>query len=68
MLFAETPADYLLLEVGMGGTYDTTNVVDHPLGTIITPVDFDHQAFLGNTIAEIAVEQGRHLQARQPRR
>ncbi|WP_200946519.1 bifunctional folylpolyglutamate synthase/dihydrofolate synthase [Devosia sp. Root685] len=53
-LFAETPADFLLLETGMGGTYDTTNVVKHPLGTIITPVDFDHQGFLGKTIAEIA--------------
>ena len=57
MLFAETPADYLLLETGMGGTYDTTNVVEHPLGTIITPVDLDHQGFLGNTIAEIAVSK-----------
>lgn len=53
-LFAETPADYLLLETGMGGTYDTTNVVKHPLGTIITPIDFDHQGFLGTTITEIA--------------
>lgn len=53
-LFAETPADFLLLETGMGGTYDTTNVVKHPLGTIITPVDYDHQGFLGRTIAEIA--------------
>lgn len=53
-LFAETPADYLLLETGMGGTYDTTNVVRHPLGTIITPIDYDHQAFLGNTLAKIA--------------
>ncbi len=56
-LFAETPADYLLLETGMGGTYDTTNVVKHPLGTIITPIDLDHQGFLGNTIAEIAVSK-----------
>ena len=55
VLYAETPADYLLLETGMGGTYDTTNIVDHPLGVIITPVDLDHQAFLGRTIAEIAV-------------
>ena len=53
-LFAETPADYLLLEVGMGGSFDSTNIVDHPLGVIITPVDYDHQAYLGNTIAEIA--------------
>jgi dihydrofolate synthase/folylpolyglutamate synthase len=53
-LFAEVPADYLLLETGMGGTYDSTNIVDHPLGVIITPVDYDHQAFLGRTIPEIA--------------
>jgi dihydrofolate synthase/folylpolyglutamate synthase len=53
-LFAETPADYLLLEVGLGGDFDSTNVIDHPLGTIITPVDFDHQKWLGYTIAEIA--------------
>ncbi|MGB3337242.1 MAG: folylpolyglutamate synthase/dihydrofolate synthase family protein [Devosia sp.] len=57
LLYAETPADYLLLETGMGGTYDTTNVVAHPLGVIITPVDLDHQAFLGNTIGEIAGEK-----------
>ncbi|MEO6011967.1 MAG: folylpolyglutamate synthase/dihydrofolate synthase family protein [Devosia sp.] len=53
-LFAETPADYLLLEVGLGGDFDSTNVIDHPLGTIITPVDFDHQKWLGHTIDEIA--------------
>ncbi len=50
-------ADYLLLETGMGGTYDASNVVKHPLGVVITPVDLDHQAFLGNTIAEIAVSK-----------
>src|SRR5689334_14851740 len=54
MLFAQTPADYLLLEVGLGGDFDSTNVIDHPLGTIITPVDFDHQKWLGYSIAEIA--------------
>ncbi|GHA21140.1 bifunctional folylpolyglutamate synthase/dihydrofolate synthase [Devosia pacifica] len=53
-LFAEEPADYLLLEVGMGGEYDTTNVVPHPLGTIITTVSLDHQQFLGDTVGEIA--------------
>ena len=57
LLYAETPADYLLLETGMGGTYDTTNVVAHPLGVIITPIDLDHQGFLGNTIGEIAVSK-----------
>ena len=56
-LFAEVKADYLLLETGMGGTYDASNVVKHPLGVVITPVDLDHQAFLGDTIAEIAVSK-----------
>lgn len=56
-LFADVKADYLLLETGMGGTYDASNVVKHPLGVVITPVDLDHQGFLGNTIAEIAVSK-----------
>jgi dihydrofolate synthase/folylpolyglutamate synthase len=57
LLYAQTPADYLLLETGMGGTYDTTNVVAHPRGVIITPIDFDHQGFLGNTITEITASK-----------
>ncbi|HQZ13889.1 MAG TPA: bifunctional folylpolyglutamate synthase/dihydrofolate synthase [Devosia sp.] len=56
-LFAEVPADFLLLETGMGGTYDSTNIVDKPLGVIITPVDYDHQSFLGKTISSIAVNK-----------
>ncbi len=44
----------LLLEVGMGGRRDATNVIDKPLLTIITPIGLDHQAFLGETLAEIA--------------
>jgi dihydrofolate synthase / folylpolyglutamate synthase len=56
-LFAEVKADYLLLETGMGGTYDASNVVKDPLGVIITPVDYDHQHFLGNTLTEIAGEK-----------
>ena len=40
--------------MGLGGDFDSTNVIDHPLGVIITPVDFDHQKWLGYTIAEIA--------------
>ncbi|AKR58304.1 folylpolyglutamate synthase [Devosia sp. H5989] len=56
-LFAEEPADYLLLEVGMGGRYDATNVIDHPLGTIITPVSVDHVEYLGPEVAGIAREK-----------
>ena len=66
VLFSEIKADYLLLEVGMGGTYDTTNVVDHPLGVIITPVDLDHMAFLGNTIGKIAVEKANIMKRGSP--
>lgn len=55
--FAETPADYTLLEVGLGGRLDATNVIDTPKLTIITPVDLDHQAFLGDTLTAIAGEK-----------
>jgi dihydrofolate synthase/folylpolyglutamate synthase len=57
VLFAEVPADYLLLEVGLGGRYDATNVVEHPLGSIITPVSIDHIEYLGDTVAKIAGEK-----------
>jgi dihydrofolate synthase/folylpolyglutamate synthase len=56
-LFAEVKADYLLLETGMGGLHDASNVVKQPLGVIITPVDYDHQNYLGNTITLIAGEK-----------
>lgn len=55
--FARTPADYTLLEVGLGGRLDATNVVDTPALTVITPVDLDHQQFLGDTLEEIASEK-----------
>ncbi|MEM1365584.1 MAG: bifunctional folylpolyglutamate synthase/dihydrofolate synthase, partial [Pseudomonadota bacterium] len=54
MLFAETPADALLLEVGLGGEFDATNVIKSPAATIITPVALDHQIHLGTTLADIA--------------
>jgi len=54
---AETPADWTLLEVGLGGRLDATNVLDRPALTIITPVDLDHQAFLGDTLEQIAGEK-----------
>lgn len=54
--FAETPADWTLLEVGLGGRMDATNVIT-PRLSVITPVDLDHQAFLGDTIARIAGEK-----------
>ena len=56
LAFSETPADYTLLEVGLGGRLDATNVMD-PAVSIITPVDLDHQQYLGDTLAEIAGEK-----------
>ncbi len=57
LAFARTPADYTLLEVGLGGRLDATNVVDRPALTIITPVSLDHQQYLGDTLREIAGEK-----------
>lgn len=57
LAFAETPADILLLEVGLGGRLDATNLIDQPAVTVITPVSIDHQQFLGETLAEIAGEK-----------
>jgi len=55
--FAETQADYTLLEVGLGGRLDATNVVDRPALCVITPVDLDHQQYLGDTLDQIAAEK-----------
>lgn len=57
LAFARTPADWTLLEVGLGGRLDATNVVDRPRLTVITPVSIDHQQYLGETLAEIAAEK-----------
>jgi dihydrofolate synthase / folylpolyglutamate synthase len=56
-LFNRHPADYLLLEVGLGGRVDATNVIARPAATLITPVSMDHPEFLGNSVAEIAGEK-----------
>ncbi|MBF9042567.1 bifunctional folylpolyglutamate synthase/dihydrofolate synthase [Rhodobacterales bacterium HKCCE4037] len=64
--FADTPADYTLLEVGLGGRVDATNVVDTPALTVITPVDLDHQQYLGDTLAAIAFEKAGILKPRVP--
>lgn len=57
LAFAETPADYLVLEVGLGGRLDATNVIDRPLAAIVTPIALDHQNFLGDTLGAIAGEK-----------
>jgi len=57
LAFARTPADVLLLETGLGGRLDTTNVVKRPAVTVITPISHDHQQFLGTDLAGIAREK-----------
>jgi dihydrofolate synthase / folylpolyglutamate synthase len=57
LLFARHPADLLLLEVGLGGRLDATNVIDTPLASVIAPVSMDHSEFLGDTLAAIAGEK-----------
>ncbi|ABV91881.1 folylpolyglutamate synthase [Dinoroseobacter shibae DFL 12 = DSM 16493] len=57
LAFARTPADWTLLEVGLGGRLDATNVIDTPALCVITPVSYDHQQFLGDTLPEIAGEK-----------
>jgi len=54
LLFSENPADVLLLEVGLGGEFDATNVIDTALATIVTPVSMDHSEYLGDTLELIA--------------
>jgi dihydrofolate synthase/folylpolyglutamate synthase len=55
--FAETEADVCILETGMGGRLDATNIIPNPLLTIITPISMDHMDFLGNTLEKIAAEK-----------
>lgn len=57
VLFSEHPADFCLVEVGLGGRFDATNVLENPAVCAITPIALDHQAFLGDTIAKIAFEK-----------
>ncbi len=57
LAFARTPADYLILEVGLGGRLDATNVIDRPAACCITSIGLDHQQYLGETIEQIAAEK-----------
>jgi dihydrofolate synthase / folylpolyglutamate synthase len=66
MLFARHPADVLLLEVGLGGRFDATNVVDQPLATVITSISFDHIEHLGDSITKIAGEKAGILKPGSP--
>jgi dihydrofolate synthase/folylpolyglutamate synthase len=57
LAFARAPADVVLLETGMGGRLDATNIVAKPLASVLTPISMDHMQFLGDTLALIAGEK-----------
>lgn len=57
LCFAEKKCEYVVLEVGLGGRLDATNVIEHPLCTAITAIGFDHMQYLGNSLSEIAGEK-----------
>ncbi len=57
LLFSRHPADVLLMEVGLGGRLDATNVIDKPIASIVTPISIDHTDFLGDTLEKIAAEK-----------
>ena len=63
---AETPADLAIIEVGLGGVLDATNVIERPLLSVIAPVDYDHAEFLGADLAVIASEKAGVLKAGAP--
>jgi dihydrofolate synthase/folylpolyglutamate synthase len=57
LLFAETPADVLLLEVGLGGRFDATNIIAQPAAAVVTSIGYDHAEYLGDTIEKVAFEK-----------
>jgi len=64
--FAEAPADLLILEVGLGGRYDATNVIARPAVSVIAPVDYDHKEFLGENLGGIAGEKAGIIKTGRP--
>ena len=66
LLFSRHPADFALLEVGLGGRLDATNVIERPLASVITRVSLDHREFLGDTIEQVAAEKAGILKPAVP--
>ncbi len=64
--FAEAPADLLVLEVGLGGRFDATNVIPSPTVSVIAPIDYDHKEFLGEDLGRIAGEKAGVIKAGRP--
>ena len=66
ILFSEHEADFALVEVGLGGRFDATNVIEKPIVCAIAPVALDHQAYLGDTISKIAFEKAGIIKQKIP--
>lgn len=66
LAFSRTPADYTLVEVGLGGRLDATNVITNPKISVITTIDYDHQQYLGDTLAKIAYEKSGIIKPKVP--
>ena len=66
LLFSEQPADAVILEVGLGGRFDATNVITEPAASVIMPISLDHQAYLGDRVELIAAEKAGIMKRRRP--
>ena len=66
LAFSQVPADLLILETGLGGRYDASNVITAPAVSVITPVDYDHKAYLGTDLSRIAWEKAGIIKAGCP--
>ncbi len=66
MAFARIPADVTLLETGLGGRFDATNVISNPIATVLTSISMDHMQYLGDTLALIAGEKAAIMKAGAP--
>lgn len=66
LLFSEHPADYAIVEVGLGGRFDATNVIESPLVSVITSIGLDHEAWLGDTVEKIAFEKAGIIKPGRP--
>ena len=66
VLFSEHPADAVVIEVGLGGRFDATNVIDNPAVSLIMPISIDHEAFLGDRVELIAAEKAGIIKPGRP--
>ncbi|MDX2083649.1 MAG: Mur ligase family protein [Rickettsiales bacterium] len=66
LAFAKIPADVVIIECGMGGRIDATNIIEQKLATLIMPISFDHTEYLGNSIERIALEKAMIMRHKTP--